>query len=968
MKLKMTINTKMLVYILITSILIFASSVGYISYKTRQLALNDAEKLAQRVTAENALKIEKELSNDLVTLRTLAKAFQVYENMEPEEWQSLFMKMYYKVYENTPDLYKLWDSWELRFIDTTWTNDYGREAHVLMKENNVISHSTSLRSIDGDAGKYKWVKENLMDLLWEPYWDEVVEQGEAKKFMTSLSSPIYYQGQYGGIVAADIIMDRFQKIIEKIKPYDNTIAFLTSNEGVFVGHPNIKLIGENIAKYESGFEDQFQISKLIKEGKSGVFRAKDKNKKDVLVSISPIQVGELNTPWSLVLTIPIDVILKEANRSQIISLIVAFLGLLILTIIIVSISKSISKSLNKTTDILQKLSKGDIEGVQNLNIHSGDEIEEMANSVNTLKDGLDKTSDFAEQIGQGNLNAEFEPLSEKDVLGNALLEMRKSLIHAEEEEKKRKIEDEKQNWATQGLAKFGDILRTNSNNIKDLSFNIMSNLVDYLKVNQGALFVIDDTDDTELYLDLQTTIAYGRDKFINKRIAVGEELVGRCAFENKTIYMTDIPNDYIQITSGMGTANPQALLLVPLILNDEPYGVIELASFHNIEDYQIKFVEKLGESIASTISSVKVNEKTNELLNQSKHQAEELAAQEEEMRQNLEELQATQEESARREYETTGIIHALGSTAFTVEYDLEGTILSCNDKYAQMLGLKLDQIVGQKHSTGYIFNPEKKANYDLFWGDLRRGISKKESNKVEYNGKELWIEETYSPIISQHDDKPYKILKIGFDITEQKQDESKIVEQENKLKEQQLIINEYLSKIKTLEQALKNSSTTKIQEVKSIKETAKIEEKPVLTITATGDNLLDWTDEYVLGISEMDEQHEQLVNLANSIYISLKNEKTKKEVKDNIKSFVDYASYHFGNEEHYFEQFSFENSESHASKHKEFIKEISQFQKDYSGNKVKLLDEIMTYIKEWLYIQFTQDDIKYVNLFKENGL
>lgn len=965
MKIRMSINTKMLVYILTTSILIFATSVGYISYKSRQLALADATKLAARVANENALKIEKELSNDLTVLKTLATAFKVYKNMDTETWQSLFLEMYYQVYESNPNFYKLWDSWEMKYYDTTWTQDYGRMAYTLFKRDGKITHSKTLRSLDGDNELYGWTKSQNRDLLWEPYWDAFVEEAEIKKFMTSLSSPIEYDGNFAGVVAADITMDRFQDIVERIKPYPNTKAYLISNKGIYVGHPNSRIVGESVAEFAKNYEEQFQLSTLIKEGKSGVFKAKDKNNEKVLVSLAPIVVGEQDAPWSIVLSIPINVILDKANHSQIISLFVAFMGLVILAILIIVISRSISRSLNKTTRILRKMSIGDIEGEDNLSISTGDEIEEMANSVNALKEGLNKTSVFAEQIGQGNLEANFDPLSEKDVLGNALLEMRKSLKHAEKEEQKRKIEDEKQNWATQGLAKFGDILRNNATNINELSFNIMSNLVNYLNVNQGALFVTSKSDgEDKQYLELQSTIAYGRDRFVNKKIAVGEELVGRCAFERKTIYMTDIPEDYINITSGMGTANPKALLLVPLILNDETYGVIELASFHEIEDYQIEFVEKLGESIASTISTVKVNEKTAELLNQSKHQAEELAAQEEEMRQNLEELQATQEEAARREFEMEGIIKALGTTAFTVEYDLNGTILSCNDKYAEMLGISRDDIVGTKHSTGYNFNPEMKANYDLFWGDLRRGLTKKEINKVEYNGKELWIEETYTPITNPQDDKPYKILKIGFDITEQKQDETQINENTRKLEEAEKLIADYERKIQELEKQIKNKPFPKA----NIKKEAEKKPEPEIDVPATGDHLLDWIPEFKLDIAEMDEQHEQLITLINNFNEAHLAQKTKKELKDHLNSFVDFTAYHFGNEENYFTHFNYENSSEHANEHQEFLKRIKNFQEAYNGNKIKKIDVELNYIKVWLYKHFSETDKKYSLLFKENGL
>src|SRR5690606_3730041 len=248
-----------------------------------------------------------------------------------------------------------------------------------------------------------------------------------------------------------------------------------------------------------------------------------------------------------------------------------------------------------------------------------------------------------ENIGNGKYDSEFKPLSQKDVLGNALIEMRNNL-------KKVADEDKKRNWATSGMAKFGDILRNFSNDYEKLSDEIISNLVKYVEANQGALFIIDRDDQVESKdpeMELAACYAWNKKKFMHKKIHKGEGLAGQAWLEGDTIYITDVPDDYINITSGLGSANPKSILIVPLKVNDEIFGVMEIASFSEFEEYKIEFIEKISESIASTISTVKINEKTQKLLKESTMMTEQMRAQEEEMRQNMEELQATQEKIQR---------------------------------------------------------------------------------------------------------------------------------------------------------------------------------------------------------------------------------------------------------------------------------------------------------------------------------
>jgi methyl-accepting chemotaxis protein len=317
------------------------------------------------------------------------------------------------------------------------------------------------------------------------------------------------------------------------------------------------------------------------------------------------------------------------------------IGLLTITSLAVPINHTKSILLSMGSGVLpkEKLKEGN------------DELGQMAKALNMLVKGLTNIFNFSVDIGKGNFDTSFSPLSDDDVLGHSLLDMRNELKKAAEEESRRKLEDEQRNWSAQGVAKFSDILRKNASDLDELSYNIISNLVKYTNSNQGGIYVVNDNDRERLVIEMKASYAYDRRKFLNRQIEIGEGLVGRCYQEKEKIYLTEIPHDYIKITSGLGEESPRALLIIPLIYNDVIYGLVEVASFNVYPDYVVEFIERIGESIAATISSSKAHIQTALLLEQSQQQAEEMASQEEEMRQNMEELRATQEQSGRREEE-----------------------------------------------------------------------------------------------------------------------------------------------------------------------------------------------------------------------------------------------------------------------------------------------------------------------------
>lgn len=337
-----------------------------------------------------------------------------------------------------------------------------------------------------------------------------------------------------------------------------------------------------------------------------------------------------------------------------IMLIILIFAVLIIGIITI---RSLANPINKTKNILLQMSRGVLP--KDKLTEGNDEIGQMSRALNQVVQGLNDVSTFTVEIGKANFSTDFKPLSEDDTLGLSLLEMREELIKAKKEEEKRQEENIHRNWASQGVALFSDILRQNNDNLEKLSYEIISNMVRYTNSNQGGIFIANDIDRDHLFLEMTACYAYDRQKFLTKKIEIGEGLVGRCYQEKERIYLTEVPNNYIKITSGLGDNNPTCLLLIPLTYNNNVYGIMEISSFNQFQDYEVEFIERIGESIAATISTTKSNIQTALLLEQSQQQAEEMSSQEEEMRQNMEELRATQEQSARREEELSREVESL---------------------------------------------------------------------------------------------------------------------------------------------------------------------------------------------------------------------------------------------------------------------------------------------------------------------
>jgi len=804
---KFKINFKSNTFVL--RIAVYALAILYVFFMLYAREKRDIKRTADLYAREYAMLIQEKLNSSIKITRTIGHSFESYQSMEEKSRRPAFDAFLQNEIAKNEDYVALWTLWEpnsLDKLDTSYAGKPGNThsgnfAPVYYKRNGIMLHQNGDESALSTSELYELPKRSREETVFKP--SNTFIGGSSEKIQTaSVVYPIIRNGSFQGVVSADIDLKPLLETINSFHPYNNSYAFLFSDDGTIFAHQEIKYIGKSIENV--GFEEQEKVKILdkIKNGEpfASNFTDEDKNISN-FTSFAPIALGKTSSNWGIAIIIPRKSVFIQTIQNWYILLITSILGFVVLFYLSRKMSSENKLPLIETTRVLGAMSLGDL-NVAKINEatrqNENTEIGEIAKSVNKLINGLNNTTNFANEIGKGNLDAHFELLSEKDILGKSLLDMRESLQAAKQHESERKVEDEKRNWATNGIAKFSEILRQNNDNIKELSYHIISNLVDYLGANQGGLFLVNDEEENDQFIELEASCAFSRRKFHQKRFEPGEGLIGRCILEQKIIFMKDIPNEYIEITSGLGGANPSCLLLVPLKLNDKTYGVLEIASFKEIEQYQIEFVEKLGETIASTISNVRINVSTSALLEKFQQQAEEMKAQEEELRQNLEELQSTQEEMERIKQEelqkTKGMMKTIEDNQRLLQDIIEkipanvflkdenGIFLIANSAVAEKANTTIDHLIGTSDFDHYPqADAQKYRNKEL------EIMAKGEESFIEentLNGKTRYVRSTKSPFFISTSGKT-GLLGFQIDVTDLKSLEKELSVQNEELQKSQ---------------------------------------------------------------------------------------------------------------------------------------------------------------------------------------
>ena len=494
--------------------------------------------------------------------------------------------------------------------------------------------------------------------------------------------------------------------------------------------------------------------------------------------------------------------LEQENNSYIFKINLSiFIILILFLIIIVVIYQLLNSKVYRSLTFIKKISEEALNDTfrENINVRYATLPEEIIRNLKKLFDKFQKTNKIIDLISKGK-----EKEVDEDLLGNSLLKksfknLITNLIAIKNKEEERRNTEEEEKWISEGVMQISEVFKINNENVVLLAEEIISQLVNYTKAAQGAVFIYDEDLDSE-NLKLVAGYAYDRKRFLEDKVPLGSGLVGACAKEKHSIILKQVPEEYFKIGTAMGESSPKSIYLYPLLIENNLLGVIELASFDILGDKEIKYIEKVASNISISLSNAQNNLKTVRLLEQSRSQNEEIEFREIKLKNIIEEHQENKIKIENQKKEFEEYLKAINTAVAIISINRKGEINSMNDNARNILKLK-----GKTKNAKYLldFKDDAPRSRMLFKENLgmsnQGNLIRQESEYIAFDKKPVHVYEFWNPV-KNRENKIEEILILFIDISSQKQNEILLKEHAQEVKMQEAIMKQNLEEMMVLQQ------------------------------------------------------------------------------------------------------------------------------------------------------------------------
>ncbi len=365
---QLTLKQKLILSTLVTIIITFTVSYSYILINLKTKNKKDSEQIVKSQARLHASNIASLINVDLGVARGMASVMYDYENLNASEKRKLYDNMMRNTLDMNESYICTWYSWQLSEFSQTWGSQPGRIIGAYIRTDDEILEAFDSLDVGGieNRNNYHWIMDNKQETLFEPYHDRTIGLYE-----TTVAVPIVKNDEFIGLVGIDLDLNYFQNLVSAIKPYETGYAFLISNKGKYVYHPDSSVIGYTFAEINAEDDSIHEISKTLEQGNEfELYATHSETHGDIFVFFTPVKIGNTSTPWSLGILVYMDQVMAEANIITRNTLFAGIIGLIVLLSIMFFATNYSFRSINKGIEFAKIISQGHL--TAKLDIHSKD--------------------------------------------------------------------------------------------------------------------------------------------------------------------------------------------------------------------------------------------------------------------------------------------------------------------------------------------------------------------------------------------------------------------------------------------------------------------------------------------------------------------------------------------------------------------------------------------------------------------
>jgi len=499
---KKNLGSRLITYITLVIIVVFIPVLIIISKKTSHETIENIKKTVDAVCSENAYKSQIIFKECQSTAYFLKSIVETQEYLAKEKRTEYLKNNIVRAMVSNTNISAIWCVFQNEessvAVDTS-----NSDSNTLQNSSNFAFYRLNNRVeklTDNSESKIQEITDKVINkvkasgtaYLSDPRLESYSNKNSAESLVANLTVPIVKKSTFKGVVSVDISLESLKSLINKTTPFPNSYAMLLSNNGTIVLHPDDSQNGRNITYLEQFKNTELNFLKYIEVGKPISFIT---GQKESYVTICPLIINDEVASWAICLVTPLNNILKGNNEFLIFSTVTVVLGLILALIVIYLIIKRVLSPTKQIISIFDNFSRGVFDENQKITLKTNDELHAMTCLINQLIDNMNTLSEFATEISKDNLDAEFQPFSESDTIGRALVDIRENKRLSNKKEAEQKLSDERKQWSAMGINRVSEILRQHSQSMNQLTFSALKFIMEYVDAVQGGVYI--KNDDTE---------------------------------------------------------------------------------------------------------------------------------------------------------------------------------------------------------------------------------------------------------------------------------------------------------------------------------------------------------------------------------------------------------------------------------------------------------------------------------------